>query len=168
MKIEELNLTELYDLADEAVNYYHQQVKNVGAIGYNKGLLNSTANVKVNGSVVSLYFELPEYYYYVENGRKPSANITNPPVVYNEILKWVKAKGIMGWLNSRGKEMTQEQIASAVYHSIMKKGYTGKKPLENAVTQIKQSNIPKRMADIIGEQFSKDLHNELMKLKTIK
>ena len=73
--------------------------------------------VKLLGSKYELNFNLPEYWKYLEYGRRAGKR---PP--FDDILTWVKKKNIVG----RGK-MTQRSVAFVIARSIGLKGTRGKK-----------------------------------------
>lgn len=169
MKITDLDLTELYNLADICIEYYHQEINAIQAVGYNRGLMNSTATW-VQGdkeNEIKMQFILPDYYIYVEEGRLPSRKSENPKKVYQNILNWVRAKGIMGQPKNGGKAPTQEQLAWAIYKKIHKYGYYdfnshGKHPLQTTLQRMESANMKQRAADIIGKTINQEIHAELM------
>lgn len=166
MKLSDLDLTALYDLADECIAMYHQEIEAVRAIGYNRGLMNSTATwVQGNSeNEIKMQFILPDYYIYMEDGRSPSARIEDPPKVYQSILNWVKAKGITAQPRNGKKPVTQEQLAWAIYNKIHKIGYREKnpKPLQTTLQRMESANMKQRAADIIARTINKELHAEIM------
>ncbi len=169
MKITDLNLTELYDLADECIAMYHQEINSIGAVGYNRGLLNSTATW-VQGSSeneIKMIFQLPDYYIFVEDGRNPSVKREDPEKVYQSILKWVRAKGIVGRSKNGKKPATQEQIAWAIYNKVHRHGYygynqQGKHPLYTTKQRMESANMRQRAADIVAKTLNKQIHAEIM------
>lgn len=169
MKITDLDLTALYDLADECIEMYHQEINAIQAIGYNKGLMKSTATW-VQGdkeNEIKMQFILPDYYVFVEEGRLPSHRADNPQKVYQNILNWVRAKGITAQPKNGKKPATQEQLAWAIYKKIHKQGYYGldshgKHPLKTTLQRMESANMKQRAADIIARTINKELHAELM------
>ncbi len=171
MKITDLDLTALYDLADECIAMYHQEINAIQAIGHNKGLMNSTATWVQGDSEneIKMQFILPDYYYYVEEGRLPSVRREDPEKVYQSILNWVRAKGITGQPRNGGKAPTQEQLAWAIYRKIHKLGYYGtdhhgKHPLKTTLQRMDSANMKQRAADIIAKTLNKEIHADIMDL----
>ena len=169
MKLTDLDLTALYDLADECIEMYHQEINMIQAVGYNKGLMKSTATW-VQGdkeNEIKMQFILPDYYIFVEEGRLPSRKKEDPEKVYQSILNWVRAKGIMGQPKNGGKAPTQEQLAWAIYKKIHRLGYyntnsEGKHPLKTTLQRMESAGMKQRAADIIARTINKELHAELM------
>lgn len=169
MKLTDLDLTALYDLADECIAMYHQEINAIQAIGYNKGLMNSTATwVQGNSeNEIKMQFILPDYYIFVEDGREPSRKRENPKKVYQNILNWVRAKGITGQAKNGRKPPTQEQLAWVIYKKIHKQGYYGfdshgKHPLQTTLQRMESANIKQRAADIVAKTLNNEIHAELM------
>ena len=169
MKLTDLDLTALYDLADECIAMYHQEINAIQAIGYNKGLMNSTATwVQGNSeNEIKMQFILPDYYIFVEDGREPSRKRENPKKVYQNILNWVRAKGITGQAKNGRKPPTQEQLAWAIYKKIHKQGYYGfdshgKHPLQTTLQRMQSANMKQRAADIVAKTLNNEIHAELM------
>lgn len=180
MKITDLDLTELYNLADQCIEMYHQEINSIQAVGYNRGLLNSKATWVQgdNPDEIKMQFILPDYYIYVEEGRPPTKRAENPEHVYQQILKWVQAKGITGVPKNGKKAPTQEQVARAIYRKVIgyakdansKKygvgyyGYDshGKHPLKTTKQRMESANITQKVADIIGRKLNNEIHAEIM------
>lgn len=169
MKITDLDLTELYNLADICIEYYHQEINAIQAIGYNKGLMNSTATwvQGSNENEIKMVFNLPDYYIFVEEGRQPSKKSENPDYVYEQILKWVRAKGIMGKARNGKRAPTQEEVARAIYNKIHRVGYygynqSGKHPLKTTLQRMQSANMTQRAAEIVGKTLNNQIHAELL------
>lgn len=180
MKLTDLDLTALYDLADECIAMYHQEINAIQAIGHNRGLMNSTA-IWVQGdkeNEIKMQFVLPDYYIFVEDGRDPSRKREDPEKVYQSILNWVRAKGITGQVKNGRKPPTQEQLAWAIYRKVVgfakdansKKygvGYYGddshgKHPLQTTLQRMESANMKQRVADIVAKKLNNEIHAELM------
>lgn len=169
MNITDLDLTELYNLADQCIAMYHDEINAIQAIGYNRGLLDSTATW-VQGDTeneIKMQFTLPDYYIFVEEGRPPSRRREDPEKVYQQILKWVKAKGIVGKPKNGQKPPTQEEIARAIYNKIHRAGYygynqQGKHPLQTTKQRMESANIKQKAADIIAKKLNSEIHAEIM------
>lgn len=185
--VTEIDLTPLYDLADECIEIYHNEIKRIGAEGYNKGLSHSTANWKQTGNnTITLTFELPYYHVFVEEGRNPSKSKQDPKYVYEQILKWVKAKNITPrptrriYKTKKGEVRrgklytpTQEQLAWAIYNKIHKAGYygynqAGKHPLEHTLALMQHEGLGKKAVYEIAKQYGDALHAEILSLKDYK
>lgn len=188
MDLTKLDLTALYDLADECIAMYRQEINAIQAIGYNRGLMNSTATWVQDGeNGIKMQFVLPDYYIFVEQGRNPTKKAENPEYVYQQILKWVKAKNIVGRAVNGKKPPTQEQLAWAIYRKVVgfakdansknsKKygvGYygdtsQGKHPLETTIQRMESANMKQRVADIVASTLNNEIHVELMDMAKLK
>ena len=175
MKLTDLDLTALYNLADECIAFYHQEINHIQAIGYNKGLLNSTATW-VQGkdeNEIKMQFILPDYYIFVEDGRYPSKRVENPKKVYQNILNWVRAKGLTGRPKNGKKPITQEQLAWLIYRKIHKLGYygtqsKGQHPLEITKQRMESAHMAQRAAEIVAKTLNNELHAEIMEFAKLK
>ncbi len=175
MKVTDLDMTALFDLADECIAMYHQEINAIQAIGYNKGLLNSTATWVQgdNPDEIKMQFILPDYYIFVEEGRKPTKRSENPEYVYEQILKWVRAKNIVGRATNGKKAPTQEQIARAIYNKIHRVGYYGydshgQHPLKTTMQRMTSARMAQRAADIVAKTLNNEIHAELMDFASLK
>lgn len=169
INLKDKDLTALYDLADECIEMYHQEINQIQAVGYNRGLLHSTADWRQgdNPDEIKMVFVLPDYYIYVEDGRDPTTKREDPEKVYQSILKWVRAKGITGQPKNGKKPATQEQIAWAIYKKIHKWGYygynqQGKHPLQTVKQRMESARIPQKACDIVARTLANQITAEIM------
>lgn len=130
------------------------------------GNLSETAKAysKVEGSSLDKYeyqiiFDLADYWFYVENGRRPGKR---PPI--SAIEKWIADKGIQPHPKSNGKVPSTKQLAFAISNNIAKEGTQywrmgGTHVLHEAVNQ--QSPVLDAIVDRIGVLLDKEVTSAL-------
>lgn len=91
------------------------------------GNLKNSISYRFDGDI--LIFEAENYYYYVENGRKPGK--MPPP---SKLEPWVKKKGLK-FRDKRGRFITHKSTAFLIARSIGKKGIKPKPFLFPAMMQ---------------------------------
>jgi len=79
---------------------------------------------EMNGTMFELYFMLPEYWIYAEEGRRPGK--FPPP---EAILKWIQFKRLVPSSNG-GKVPTTSQMVYLISRKIAEKGTKGQHLLE--------------------------------------
>jgi hypothetical protein len=175
MKYTDLDLTALFDIADECIEMYHQEINAIQAVGYNRGLLNSTATWAqgANENEIILKFVLPDYYIFVEDGRNPSVRRVDPQKVYESILRWVKAKGITGKPKNGQKPPTQEQIAWAIYKKIHRIGYygrqqQGKHPLQTTKQRMESAHIKEKVIELVRKNLNNRIKADIDQFAKLK
>ena len=111
---------------------------------------NITAEYRWMGFKYQAVFILPEYWKWVEYGRKPGKM---PPV--GSILKWINAKGI----KPLNKSIPQKSLAFAIAKSIGKKGNKPKPFLRASKEQLGNP------ADLIRKAMEKDAIKQIKERK---
>ena len=113
--------THLRQVLEEYGAYFIQAARNdLGANHtYASGLLGDTMR-----SIVQIYdghyevdIELQDYWYYVDNGRRPGK--FPPP---NKIKEWIRVKPVTPYAMSNGKLPTVDQLAFLIGRKIAKEG----------------------------------------------
>lgn len=104
-------------------------------------------SIQANGETLEVKLETPDYYTFVENGRKPGGKF--PPL--NVIEKWIQHKRIRPE-NREGRLPTQKQLAFLIGRKIAEEGI---KPGNYVINTIKELN------DIYVEKIKEALDIDL-------
>lgn len=131
-------LATLDEYAREAKEVYKRKLmeKDINA---SYTLLNSVeTTVKRNDDVFTVSISLEDYWYYVENGRKPGRF---PPI--DKILEWIKVKPVIPYTDSRGRLPTEEQLAFLIARKIAEQGTEGRHVLYETVEELNRAYLPK-------------------------
>ena len=107
--------SEIRQICNEILERYKKLIIDNGHNA--SGNLVNTASYKIkwDGKNFELYFNLPDYWKYLENGTKPHF----PPV--EAIEKWITVKHIIPTTNS-GRVPTTKQLAFLIARGISKNG----------------------------------------------
>lgn len=139
------------DIANKILDLYRNELKNKN-INASSHLSNSaTTDVRIEGNHLRIYFNLEDYWKYVENGRGPGKQ---PPI--SAIEKWIRIKPIIpNPIN--GKVPSNKQLAFMIGRKIGRDGIPGKFPLQNVV----KSNIVDDLVQGIKNELVKQLNDML-------
>lgn len=156
-----IDLTELYDNISKLAKAYEDNVVEANAVGYNGGLkvfTNDAWDTEFNNGNISVSFNLPKEWYWVEYGRKPSAfppkdDWDNP---YQDISRWAAAKGLQP---SYG---TFERMVWGIIGKIHREGYyghysEGKHLLENTLKESKSNGLITKIIGTVADGASNDI-----------
>lgn len=165
--------TAIYTLADELAQLYKKKMEDAGVVAH--GTLRDAADMWVfnwKGETLQLTFRLPEHWYYVEHGRKPTSGATgkrwNDPV--GDIISWMQVKHIVPRVKQSAKRRKgtrppdpYKQAAYAIVHKIHKRGFYdpnhhGQHLLEEAV---EESDIRNKLVGKLVDQFNRAVRVEL-------
>ena len=116
----------IYEICAEMLGRYKNALNESGH--YASGKLANTAKavIKWDGKVFELFFNLQEYWKYVENGTRPHF----PPI--SAIEEWIKVKRIVPTTRS-GKVPTTKQLAFLIARGISKNGTKPTKLLQKTI-----------------------------------
>lgn len=148
-------MIELDKLADSLATAYKSKLKDSIASGQ---LYNFTHDVEVNNNTYTIVFNLPEYWKYVEDGRKSGKY---PPL--EAIKQWINIKPILPRPLANGKLPTTNQLAFLIGRKIATKGIPAKNYLKDTLKEnntLIESTLASISANIINQIF-KDLNNEI-------
>ena len=125
------------DYLAEVESVYKGKLEDRKATG---NLINSISTKYVlNGNEVICTIELEHYYYWLEHGRKPTAEGKHCPI--EPIITWVKAKGIIPQ-ERNGKLPTETQLAYAIRTKIDREGYEGGNYLQATLDEVNKKYEP--------------------------
>lgn len=154
-KIDLTNNSEITDICRDIANVYKKEMREAG---YNPAgeLMNFNWTTEFHGTTFYLYFILPDYFQYAENGRKAGKM---PPV--NEILKWIQIKHLVPSTRN-GKVPTTNQLAFAISKKIAEKGTKGKHLLQDTIDYTYDRQVDELVecfTNLFEKQIDKDLEN---------
>lgn len=167
----EIDVTRLYDIADEIIDRYRQRLIQIDAKGTGNLINSLKGDVTLRGYTVSLLMEVLDYWYFIENGRAPSRSSgwDNP---IQDLTTWIMSKIQRGkFIPKPGKPLPttdkqMRQVAWGVYNKITEDGYdrTGDKaePLQRTLDE--SLDLLKEFAQVVADQFGKDVEAEFATL----
>lgn len=117
----ELDVTKIYDLADTLAKDYKAEIVNANAVATGT-LANFSHDVEMRENGMSVVFNLPDYWYYIEEGRQPTQN-PGDGTVLERIRQWIDDKGIVPVPGADGRIPTKDALAYLITRKIHKFGY---------------------------------------------
>lgn len=148
----EINQT-IKEIADKMLELYRKQLidKDINA----SNTLSDTAStiVEVDGTTLSVSFNLEDYWKYVEYGRRPGKR---PPI--DAIEQWIKVKPVIP-KPINGRVPTTKQLAFLISRKIGWEGTPAKHPLRYAVYSDDMELLIKMMKREIVRQLKEELGN---------
>lgn len=153
----EINQT-IKEIADRMLELYRNKLidKNINA----SNILSDSAEVivEVNGTTLSVSFNLEEYWKFVEYGRRPGKR---PPIT--AIEEWVTLKPIIpDPIN--GKIPSTKQLAFLISRKIGMEGTKAQRPLESAVYSDSMELLINQLKNEIVGQLNEQISNEISKI----
>lgn len=120
----------------------------------------ATTIVEVDGTTLSVSFNLEEYWKYVEYGRRPGKR---PPIEPIDVIeRWIKVKPIIpDPIN--GRVPTTKQLAFLISRKIGMEGTKAQRPLEKAVYSDSMELLINQLKDEIVGQMKEELGNFIEK-----
>lgn len=117
----DIDVTKVYDLADRLAKDYKSELVNANAVATGT-LANFTYDVDLRDAGLTVVFNLPEYWYYIEEGRQPTRN-PGDGTVLQRIRQWIDDKGIVPVQGADGKVPTLDDLAYMITRRIHRVGY---------------------------------------------
>ena len=146
-------ITEIRNICEQIAQVYRDKMSNAG-YDPNGELMKFTWVTEYNGNLFQLFFNLPNYFPYAENGRRPGK--FPPP---NEILKWIQFKRIVPSSHS-GKIPTTNQLVYLISRKIALKGTQGKHLLQETI-QSTYNNLVDQLVNLIAKQLEKEINEDI-------
>lgn len=143
--------TEIRNICEQIAQAYRDKMSNAG-YDPNGELMKFTWVTEYNGNLFELYFNLPDYWQYAENGRRPGK--FPPP---DAILKWIQFKRIVPSSHS-GKIPTTSQLVYLISRKIAEKGTQGKHLLQQTIDETYDT-----LVDQLVEAITKEIEKEIEK-----
>ena len=134
--------------------------KKMDAADYNKQgeLYNFKWTTEWKDNLFEVYFELPPYFQFAENGRRPGKM---PPV--NKILQWIEFKHLVPRSNN-GRVPTTKQLAFAISKHIALHGTGGKHLFEKTLDDPNLDNLADKLVELITAEFEKEIEKYIESL----
>lgn len=145
------------NIVERMLELYRNQLidKNINA----SNTLSNTATtiVEVDGTTLSVSFNLEEYWKFVEYGRRPGKR---PPI--DAIERWIKVKPIIpDPIN--GRVPTTKQLAFLISRKIGMEGTKAQRPLESAIYSDSMELLINQLKNEIVGQMKEELGNFIEK-----
>lgn len=148
-----LNITDIRNICQQIADVYKNKMKQSG-YDQNGALMNFTWETEYKGNLFSLYFNLPDYWYYAEYGRRPGK--FPPP---DAILKWIQFKRLIP--TSRGDKIpTTKQLVYLISRKIALKGTEGKHLLQETIDETYDTLVD-QLVEAISEQLEEEIEKEI-------
>lgn len=153
-------LQHLQDIWDDLISQYKQTLRNQDHKASGELINTSKGLVEYDGRYIKFIISAPEYWKYVEYGRKPGKR---PPI--NDILKWVKIKGLprsnYGIKKNKGKLPTEKQLAFLISRSI---GLKGIKPSNALTNTLKKYKLEQQVKEYISASINRSVEKIISEL----
>lgn len=159
--LDELELDNVRKILDEYCiefdKIYKQKLSSDGKAP--KNLNNIEVDVELNGSNVTVILNVPEYYKWIESGRKPYGRGSDdyssrpqgkyPPIA--SIKQWIKDKHIVP-REQNGKLPTEDQLAFLISRKIAYKGIEPGNQKKDTIQELNSRYI-ERLRSALKEDF---------------
>ena len=138
--------------------------KKMDAADYNKQgeLYNFKWTTEWKGNLFEVHFDLPPYFYFAENGRRPGK--FPPP---DAILKWVQFKRLVPRPGRDGKVPSTNQLVYLISRKIATKGTEGKHLFEKTLDDPNLDNFADKLVELITAEFEKEIEKYMETLWNI-
>ena len=135
--------------------------KKMDAADYNKQgeLYNFKWTTEWKGNLFEVYFDLPSYFPFAENGRRPGK--FPPP---DAILKWIQFKRIVPRPGRDGKVPSTNQLVYLISRKIATKGTEGKHLFEKTLDDPSLDNLADQLVELIAAEFEKEIEKYIESL----
>lgn len=137
----------LNEYAQKAAVLYKDKLLSDGKKATGQLINSISTKVKSNGIDYIITLEAADYFKYVEEGRKPGK--FPPP---DAILKWIKAKPVLPYPDSRGKLPTEKQLAYLIGRKIATEGIEAGHQLKDTADALNAEYLPK-LQDALNKDF---------------
>lgn len=143
--------TEIRNICEQIAQVYRNKMRNAG-YDPNGELMNFTWVTEYNGNLFELYFNLPSYFPFAENGRRPGK--FPPP---DAILKWIQFKRLVPRPGRDGKVPSTSQLVYLISRKIATKGTEGKHLFEKTLDDPNLDNLADKLVELITAEFEKEI-----------
>lgn len=135
--------------------------KKMDAADYNKQgeLYNFKWTTEWKDNLFEVYFELPQYFHFAENGRRPGK--FPPP---DAILKWVQFKRLVPRPGRDGKVPSTNQLVYLISRKIATKGTEGKHLFEKTLDDPNLDNLADKLVELITAELEKEIEKYIESL----
>ena len=150
--------TEIRNICEQIAQVYRDKMSNAG-YDPNGELMKFTWVTEYNGNLFELYFALPDYWYYAENGRRPGK--FPPP---DAILKWIQFKRLVPNPGRNGKIPDTRQLVYLISRKIALQGTEGKHLFEKTLDDPNLDKLADNLVELITAQFEKEIEKEIQNI----
>ena len=146
-----INIIGVTEVCNQIADIYR---KKMDAADYNKQgeLYNFKWTTEWKDNLFEVYFDLPLYFPFAENGRRPGK--FPPP---DAILKWVQFKRIVPRPGRNGKVQSTNQLVYLISRKIATKGTEGKHLFEKTLDDPNLDNLADKLVELITAEFEKEI-----------
>ena len=139
------------EICNQIADIYRKKMEEAD---YNKQgeLYNFKWTTEWKDHLFEVYFDLPSYFYFAENGRRPGK--FPPP---DAILKWVQFKRIVPRPGRDGKVPSTNQLVYLISRKIATKGTEGKHLFEKTLDDPNLDNLADKLVELITAEFEKEI-----------
>ena len=139
-----------------ALNYKNElRRKNAVASG---DLVNFQWDITPDENGLKLQFFLPEYWRYIEYGRRPT-KVKGDGKLQEKIQRWIEEKGI-----TPKDGISKKSLAYLITRKIHREGYKPRNCLQNALNDSKV--LEQQFVDIVADIYAKEVKDMIIQLKT--
>lgn len=125
----------------------------------NGELMKFTWVTEYNGNLFELYFNLPDYFPFAENGRRPGK--FPPP---DAILKWIQFKRLVPRPGRDGKVPSTNQLVYLISRKIATNGTQGQHLFEKTLNDPNLDKLADNLVELITAQFEKEIEKEIQNI----
>lgn len=146
------------EMCNQIADIYRKKME---AADYNKQgeLYNFKWTTEWKDNLFEVYFELPQYFHFAENGRRPGK--FPPP---DAILKWVQFKRLVPRPGRDGKVPSTNQLVYLISRKIATKGTEGKHLFEKTLDDPNLDNLADKLVELITAEFEKEIEKYIESL----
>ena len=153
MNEDALNITNIKDICQQIADVYKNKMQKAG-YDQQGGLMNFTWETEYKDNLFVLYFNLPDYWIYAEEGRRPGK--FPPP---DAILKWIQFKRLVP-TSRGGKIPTTKQLVYLISKKIALHGTEGKHLLQETIDETYDTLVD-QLVEAISEQLEEEIEKEI-------
>ena len=150
--------TEIRNICEQIAQVYRDKMRNAD-YDPNGELMKFNWVTEYNGYLFELYFNLPDYWWYAENGRRPGK--FPPP---DAILKWIQFKRLVPRPGRDGKVPSTNQLVYLISRKIALHGTEGKHLFEKTLDDPNLDKLADNLVELITEQFEKEIEKEIQNI----
>lgn len=147
----------LYDIGLEIALNYKNELRRKNAVA-SGDLINFQWDITPSENGLKLQFFLPEYWRYIEYGRRPTVN-KGDGKLQEKILRWIDEKGI-----TPKDGISKKSLAYLITRKIHREGYKPRNCLQIALNDSKA--LEKQFVDIVADIYAKEISDMIVQLKT--
>jgi hypothetical protein len=152
----------LYNIALEIALNYKNELRRKNELGRNAvasgDLINFQWDITPSENGLKLQFFLPEYWRYVEFGRRETVKHGDGKL-QEKILRWIDEKGI-----TPKDGISKKSLAYLITRKIHREGFKGRNCLQNALNDSKA--LEQQFVDIVADIYAKEVSDMIVQLKT--